>query len=98
MIIFIYAETLRKYPPVTAHFRKSMSNYTFRNTKVDIPKGQEVWIPIYAIHHDPNIYPEPDVFDPERFNEENTRTRQPAFYLPFGDGPKKCIGELKCFF
>jgi len=98
MIIFICAETLRKYPPVTTHIRKSTSNYTFRDTKVDIPKGQEVWIPIYAIQRDPNIFPEPDVFDPERFNEENTQIRQATFYLPFGDGPKKCIGKLKCFF
>nr|XP_012223626.1 PREDICTED: probable cytochrome P450 6a14 [Linepithema humile] len=88
----VYKETLRKYPPVTAHFRKSTSNYTFRGTNVNIPKGQEVWIPIYAIQQDPNIYPEPDVFNPERFNEENTQTRQATSYLPFGDGPKSCIG------
>lgn len=74
--------------------RKSTSDYTFHGTNVNIPKGQEVWIPIYAIQRDPNIYPEPDVFDPERFDEENVQARQAAFYSPFGDGPKSCIGEL----
>ena len=97
-LFFVYAETLQKYPPVIIHIRKSTTNYTFYNTKVNISKGQEVWIPIYAIQQDPNIYPEPDVFDPERFNEENTQARHAAFYLPFGDGPKSCIGKWKRIF
>lgn len=73
-----------------------MSSHTFDGTKVSIPKDQNVWIPIYAIHHDPSIYPEPDVFDPERFSDEVVQTRHAMFYLPFGDGPRNCIGMLKC--
>lgn len=72
--------------------RQAISNYTFESTKVTIPKTQRVWIPAYAIQRDPDIYPEPDVFDPERFSEEVIKTRHPMFYLPFGDGPRNCIG------
>lgn len=95
LFLIIYVETLRKYPPVTFLMRNSMSNYTFDGTKVSIPKNQSIWIPTIAIHNDPDIYPAPDVFDPERFNEENVQTRNPMFYLPFGDGPRNCIGKLK---
>lgn len=69
-----------------------MSSYTFNNTKISISEGQKVWIPVYAIHQDPNIYPKPDVFNPERFNEEAVESRHPMSYLPFGDGPRNCIG------
>ncbi|XP_024883867.1 cytochrome P450 6A1-like [Temnothorax curvispinosus] len=88
----VFKETLRKYPPGPMLMRKSMSSYTFDGTKVSIPKDQKVWIPVYAIHRDPDIYPKPDVFDPERFNEETVRNRHPMAYLPFGDGPRNCIG------
>ncbi|CAL1677690.1 unnamed protein product [Lasius platythorax] len=88
----VFKETLRKYPPVPLLTRKTMSSYTFDGTKVNIPKDQDVWIPIYAIQRDPDIYPKPDVFDPERFTDEVVQTRHPMFYLPFGDGPRNCIG------
>ncbi|XP_029175229.1 cytochrome P450 6j1-like [Nylanderia fulva] len=88
----IFKETLRKYPSVPQLSRKTMSSYTFNDTKVNIPKDQLVWIPIYAIQRDPDIYPNPDVFDPERFTDEIVQTRHPMHYLPFGDGPRNCIG------
>ncbi|XP_011862719.1 PREDICTED: probable cytochrome P450 6a14 [Vollenhovia emeryi] len=88
----VFKETLRKYPPGTILMREATSSYTFDGTKVSIPKEQKVWIPVYAIHRDPDIYPKPDVFDPERFNEEAVQTRHPMAYLPFGDGPRNCIG------
>jgi len=82
----------------TLVIRKSTSSYTFDDTRVSLPKGQRIWVPIYAIHHDPNIYPEPDVFDPERFSEEAVQSRHAMSYMPFGDGSKNCIGMLKCIF
>jgi cytochrome P450 family 6 len=88
----IFKETLRKYPPVTVLMRESTSSYTFDGTKISIPEKQKVWIPIYAIQRDPDIYPKPDIFDPERFSEEAVKSRDPMFYLPFGDGPRNCIG------
>ncbi|KAG5669750.1 hypothetical protein PVAND_000044 [Polypedilum vanderplanki] len=49
-------------------------------------------VPILAIHHDPLYYPEPNNFDPERFDEEKIRQRPAFTFLPFGDGMRNCIG------
>lgn len=46
------------------------------------------------IHSDPEYYPEPEKFIPERFNEENKKNITPYTYFPFGDGPRTCIGEF----
>ncbi|XP_018356444.1 PREDICTED: probable cytochrome P450 6a14 [Trachymyrmex septentrionalis] len=89
----VFKETLRKYPVVTFLMRQSITSYTFDGTKVNIPEGQKVWIPVYAIHRDPSIYPKPDVFDPERFSDDAMQSRHPMSYLPFGDGPRNCIGS-----
>lgn len=95
MIVFMtHAETLRKYPPATLLRRKSESNYTFKGTDLSIPKNHILWIPIYAIQRDPSIYPEPEVFDPERFSEEAVKSRHGMSYFPFGDGPRNCIGTV----
>ncbi|XP_076545505.1 cytochrome P450 6a2-like [Osmia lignaria lignaria] len=88
----VFKETLRKYPPGALLPRKATSDYTFDGTKASISKGMSVWIPIFAIHRDPEIYPNPEVFDPERFNEDVVDARHPMSYLPFGDGPRNCIG------
>ncbi|XP_076383670.1 cytochrome P450 6A1-like [Megalopta genalis] len=87
----VFKETLRKYPPGTVLMRKCNREYTFRNTKVTIPKGTGISIPVYALHHDPSIYPNPEVFDPERFNDDAVAARHPMSFLPFGDGPRNCI-------
>ncbi|KAK1122069.1 hypothetical protein K0M31_009912 [Melipona bicolor] len=88
----VFKETLRKYPPGAMVPRRSTSAYTFADTKVSIPKGFLIWIPVYAIHRDPDIYPNPDVFNPENFNKDAIEARHPMTYLPFGDGPRNCIG------
>lgn len=53
-------------------------------------------IPIYSLHRDPKYYPNPEVFDPERFIEGNKSSRPHGTFLPFGDGPRICIGRI-CF-
>lgn len=45
-----------------------------------------------GLHHDPEYFPEPEKFIPERFGDENKQSIQPYTYLPFGDGPRNCIG------
>lgn len=49
-------------------------------------------IPVYAIHHDPDIYQSPEIFDPERFSPDALATRDRIAFLAFGDGPRNCIG------
>jgi len=94
----IRVETLRKYPPAAFLMRQSIEPHIFDGTSFTISKNQRVWIPVHAIHRDSDIYPEPDVFDPERFDEKIAQSRNAMFYLPFGDGPRNCIGMLKYMF
>ncbi|XP_029055795.1 probable cytochrome P450 6a14 [Osmia bicornis bicornis] len=88
----VFQETLRKYPVVLWLSRKATTNYTFSGTKVNIEKGQLVILPVFAIQRDPDIFPDPEVFDPNRFTDESAKTRHPMLFLPFGDGPRNCIG------
>ncbi|XP_004454006.1 cytochrome P450 3A12-like isoform X2 [Dasypus novemcinctus] len=57
-----------------------------------IPKGTVAMIPIFVIHRDPEIWPEPEKFRPERFSKENKESIDPYTYMPFGAGPRNCIG------
>lgn len=62
---------------------------------LQIRKGQAMQIPLWPLHHDPNYYPDPEKFDPERFSEENKHKINPFAYMPFGLGPRNCIGEWR---
>ena len=57
-----------------------------------VPKGIAVTIPMYSIHRDPKLWPNPDKFDPERFTPDAKQSRDPYAYMPFGHGPHNCIG------
>ncbi|XP_063929823.1 probable cytochrome P450 6a23 [Zophobas morio] len=85
-------ETLRKYPPVSRLARICVKDYKIPDQNVVIEKGTAVEIPVYAIHYDKEYYPDPEKFDPERFNEENKSKRHHFTHLPFGEGPRICIG------
>ncbi|XP_067209460.1 cytochrome P450 6B5 [Linepithema humile] len=87
----VFKETLRKYPIADVIGRQAISCYTFRNSKVTIPKNQLVGIPVCGIHYNPDIYPKPEVYDPERFIDP--KTKNSMHYFPFGHGPRNCIGE-----
>lgn len=85
-------ETLRKYPVASSLQRIALQDYKIPNTKITIPKGTPVSVPIHAIHWDEELYPEPEKFDPERFTQEEVSARHPMAYIPFGEGPRICIG------
>ncbi|KAF5285133.1 hypothetical protein FQA39_LY16822 [Lamprigera yunnana] len=85
-------ETLRKYPPFSTLSRVCVENYKIPDTNVVIDKGTNVHIPVLGLHYDPEIYPNPDEFDPDRFSEENKKERSSFVFLPFGAGPKTCLG------
>jgi len=89
-IDMVICETLRMYPPALRLERTCINNYHLGN--ISIRKGMLIAAGVYGIHYDPEIYPEPNKFDPERFTPENKAQRHPMAYLPFGAGPRNCIG------
>lgn len=55
-------------------------------------KGTAILIPVLGLQRDPKYYPQPDEFIPERFSPENTKSFEDMPYMPFGFGPRVCIG------
>ncbi|XP_044760428.1 probable cytochrome P450 6a14 [Coccinella septempunctata] len=86
-------ETLRKYPPEPHLLRMCTKEYQIPNTDVILEKGTKVLINSVALQRDPDNYKEPEKFDPDRFNEENSKTRPACSFLSFGQGPRNCIGQ-----
>ncbi|XP_033608493.1 cytochrome P450 6k1-like [Cryptotermes secundus] len=88
----VISETLRKYPPAPFLVRECTKKYTIPGTDVVIEKGTLIIIPVMGLHRDQKYYPDPERFDPDRFSKE-MKDRTPQFtYLPFGEGPRVCIG------
>jgi cytochrome P450 len=97
-------EDLEKLPWTTACVEESLRYFSpawaiprvaIRDDEIDghrIPRGATVIVPVHAIHHDPRLWPEPEVYDPSRFLPENARGRHRSAYLPFGGGRRICIG------
>lgn len=71
----------------------AQANYKVPDTQMVIEKGMSVVIPVYAIHHDPAIYPQPEQYDPSRFTSEEMKKRHPMAWLAFGEGPRNCIAQ-----
>lgn len=86
-------ETLRKYPPLPVLHRKCTKDCTIDEVGLTVEKGERTIISTLALHYDPEYFPDPEKFDPERFSEENKSNITPFTYLPFGDGPRNCIGK-----
>ncbi|KAL6261403.1 hypothetical protein P5V15_006497 [Pogonomyrmex californicus] len=85
-------ETLRKYPPVPVLNRICTKDLNLPTTNIHVSEGTLITIPVFGLHRDPSIYPNPEKFDPERFNMDEIASRHPYAYLPFGEGPRVCIG------
>ncbi|XP_066599290.1 uncharacterized protein [Prorops nasuta] len=88
----VLSETLRKYPALPVLDRVANEDYKIPGTDLTIEKGTAVLIPMLGLHYDPDYFPQPEKFDPERFSEGNLKTRPSTVYLPFGAGPRICIG------
>uniref|UniRef100_A0AAT9UTL3 Cytochrome P450 3635A3 short isoform n=1 Tax=Maconellicoccus hirsutus TaxID=177089 RepID=A0AAT9UTL3_MACHI len=88
----IISETMRKYCIIGSFSRRCTTTCALPDGFV-IEKGTAVVVSTSGLHHDPQYYPNPLKFDPERFNEENKNARHPYVYMPFGAGPRYCIGE-----
>lgn len=88
----VISESLRLYPPAVRVERTAFQDVVLGDTGIKVSKGHAVVIPIYAMHRDPEYFPDPKKFDPERFSEKNISSIRPYSYLPFGAGPRNCIG------
>lgn len=84
----IFIETLRKYPPVDNLIRMASNDYKIQNSNLVIEKDTLIFIPVFGIHYNAEIYEDPGKFDPERFTPENKKNRHPMAHLPFGEGPR----------
>ncbi|KAH8354877.1 hypothetical protein KR093_000189 [Drosophila rubida] len=89
----VVMETLRMYPIATEHLRRTNARYEVPGYPQHyLPAGAQLIIPVYSIHHDPEYYPEPEQFRPERFTDQAIQERPSCAFIPFGQGPRICIG------
>ncbi len=84
-------EGMRLYPPAWAIGRRTVEEDEIGGYRV--PKGYNLIIPVYHIHHDPKIWDNPEGFNPERFRKGNLKDKHRFAYFPFGGGPRLCIGN-----
>ncbi len=86
----VIKEAMRLYPPAYVLARRARCDTEVGGYKV--PAGSELVIWIYMTHHDARWYPEPEAFQPERFEPDAVAQRPKLAYLPLGGGPRSCIG------
>ncbi|PNJ28778.1 CYP4F8 isoform 2, partial [Pongo abelii] len=79
---------LRLHPPVPMFTRGCTQDVVLPDSRV-IPKGNICSINIFAIHHNPSVWPDPEVYDPFRFDPENAQKRSPMAFIPFSAGPRE---------
>ncbi|MEV6576375.1 cytochrome P450 [Streptomyces sp. NPDC051577] len=87
----VLTETLRLFPSLLVITRRSAASVDLAGMR--LPAGTSVWVNSCAIHHDPSVYPEPQVFDPARWAPDRREAVPRNAYLPFGAGNRKCIGD-----
>ncbi|VDN32446.1 unnamed protein product [Gongylonema pulchrum] len=85
----VFHEALRIYPPITFLVNRTCTKRC-RIGDIDFYPGVQIGIPVWNIHHDPYIWPEPEHFKPERFYMR--KDYDPMSWLPFGTGPRNCFG------
>jgi cytochrome P450 family 6 len=79
----VFNETMRKYPIVDNQIRSCGRDFKIEGSEHTIPKDTLIMISSYALHHDERFWSNPSKFDPERFTDENIKTRHPFAYIPF---------------
>ncbi len=84
-------ESMRIYPPAYIFGRQAVRDVTLGSFHV--PKGQVVLVSPYMMHHNPKLFPNPDTFDPDRFTPEAEKELPRYAFMPFGGGPRICIGS-----
>jgi cytochrome P450 len=87
----VFKEALRLYPPIYLFGRQAIADV--RVGGYDLPRGTLVLICPYTLQHRPEIWPDPERFDPGRFEHAAEEARHKQAYLPFSAGPRTCIGN-----
>ena len=87
----VISESMRLYNPVLRMERRASEDFMLGG--IPIKKGMIIGIPVWALHHSEECFPDPWKFDPDRFLPENRDNIIKSTYLPFGDGPRDCIGR-----
>ncbi len=88
----VVEETMRLYPPVWSILRRAMG--ADQIGPYAVPAGTSIFISPYAVHRHPAFWEDPEAFDPERFTPERSAGRPHFAYVPFGGGPRQCIGNI----
>lgn len=86
----VFSEVLRLYTPGFLIHRRC--NEGCKVNGLSIPPGVDVFMPPYVLHRDPLLWPDPEKFDPNRFSAKNKEAQAACTYMPFGMGPRQCIG------
>ncbi|XP_063368031.1 cytochrome P450 6B2-like [Cydia amplana] len=88
-----FREAMRMFPSLGFLIRECARTYTIQEVDVTIDEGTGIVIPLQALHNDPIFWDQPEEFRPERFHPDELNSIQKQIYLPFGEGPRVCIGE-----
>lgn len=85
---------MRKYPTLPFLNRICTKDYKIPDMDLTIPNGTPIIISLLGIMRDPKNFPHPEQFLPDRYDEENPKYN-PSAFIPFGDGPRSCIGNIR---
>lgn len=91
--MIVFTEAMRMHPPMRALFRKCTKTYKIPDSDLVIDEGTLIFVPIEAIQMSPDVFPDPDKFNPDRFSPASKSKMHPCHWMPFGEGPRKCMGE-----
>jgi cytochrome P450 len=87
----VIQEAMRLYPPVWILTRVAQAQDEIGG--FGVPAGADVMVCPYTLHRHPGFWEAPERFDPERFKTDHPKTRPQYAYIPFGAGPRFCVGN-----